>query len=135
MMKRLIIDTNILIDVTSDHLRFRDSSCVALEAAIRGSGAMINDVIWAEFSAPFADRAVFEQTVIDLNLEHQRIPADAWFIAAKVHLHYRQRGGAKQRILPDFIIGAHAKVIGAPILTRDTRPFEIYFPDVTLIMP
>ena len=38
-------------------------------------------------------------------------------------------------VLVDFLIGAHAAVIGAPLLTRDARRYRQYFPTVELITP
>jgi predicted nucleic acid-binding protein len=38
-------------------------------------------------------------------------------------------------VLPDFFIGAHAQAARLPLLTRDTRRYQTYFPDVALIAP
>ena len=35
----------------------------------------------------------------------------------------------------DFFIGAHAAVLGVPLLTRDVRRFRRYFPGVLLVTP
>jgi predicted nucleic acid-binding protein len=43
--------------------------------------------------------------------------------------------GAKGNVLPDFFVGAHAAVLGWPILTRDVRRYRSYFPSVDLIGP
>ncbi len=48
---------------------------------------------------------------------------------------YRNAGGARSSVLPDFFIGAHAAVEQLPLLTRDTRRYRTYFPAVTLIAP
>jgi predicted nucleic acid-binding protein len=37
--------------------------------------------------------------------------------------------------LPDFFIGAHAAVLGLPLLTRDARRYRTHFPTVELIAP
>jgi predicted nucleic acid-binding protein len=38
-------------------------------------------------------------------------------------------------VLPAFFIGAHAQVLGLPILTRDSRRYRAYFPEVEVIAP
>jgi predicted nucleic acid-binding protein len=48
---------------------------------------------------------------------------------------YRQKGGPRTTILPDFLIGAQASVRGWPILTRDPKRFESYFPEVEIVDP
>ncbi|NBU28536.1 MAG: DNA-binding protein, partial [Caulobacteraceae bacterium] len=48
---------------------------------------------------------------------------------------YRRRGGARESILADFLIGAHAAVAGYALLTRDPRRVRAAFPGVELITP
>jgi hypothetical protein len=50
-------------------------------------------------------------------------------------MQYRRRGGAKTRVLPDFLIGAHAAVEGWPLLTRDAGRIRTYFPRLEVIAP
>jgi predicted nucleic acid-binding protein len=52
-----------------------------------------------------------------------------------VYQRYRRQQGIKPNVLPDFFIGAHAAVEGAPLLTRDARRIKAYFPTVGLITP
>jgi predicted nucleic acid-binding protein len=48
---------------------------------------------------------------------------------------YRQRGGTKTGVLPDFFIGAHAQADGYQLLTRDAGRYKTYFPKIKLICP
>jgi predicted nucleic acid-binding protein len=54
---------------------------------------------------------------------------------AKAFVQYRRSGGLKNNALGDFLIGAHAAVSGLPVLTRDIRRYEAYFPSVRLVTP
>lgn len=63
------------------------------------------------------------------------IPRQAAFLAGKAFAQYRKNGGTKTNVLSDFFIGAHAQVMGMPILTRDVRRYRTYFPDVPLVAP
>jgi predicted nucleic acid-binding protein len=42
--------------------------------------------------------------------DDRAIPRQAAFLAARAHAAYRERGGTRQMILPDVLIGAHALV-------------------------
>ena len=48
---------------------------------------------------------------------------------------YRAAGGPRTSLLPDFFIGAHAHMARLPLLTRDTRRYRTYFPEIELIAP
>ncbi len=67
--------------------------------------------------------------------EREAIPYEAAFLAGKVFLAYRRRGGVKPAPLPDFFIGAHAAVAGYQLMTRDTARYRIGFPGLPLIAP
>ena len=56
-------------------------------------------------------------------------------MAAKAYAKYRQRGGVKLSVLPDFFIGAHAAVQGWPLLTRDASRFRTHFPTLEVLAP
>ena len=68
-------------------------------------------------------------------MERLALPWEAAFLAGKVFIRYRARGGARTRPLPDFFIGAHAAVAGLTLLTRDARRYREYFPKLKLIAP
>lgn len=65
----------------------------------------------------------------------EEIPFAASFLAGHAHADYRRAGGAREAILPDFLIGAHAAVTGRPLLTRDPRRIATYIPGAQLIVP
>ncbi|QJD31161.1 type II toxin-antitoxin system VapC family toxin [Methylococcus geothermalis] len=53
----------------------------------------------------------------------ESIPREALFLAGKAFLQYRRQKGTKQGVLPDFFIGAHAAILGIPLLRRDAECF------------
>lgn len=46
---------------------------------------------------------------------------------------YRQAGGKRDRIVADFLIGAHALARGGRLLSRDAGFFRRYFRDLEII--
>ena len=65
----------------------------------------------------------------------EEIPVEASFLAGHAHARHRRAGGARQAVLPDFLIGAHAAVTGRPLLTRDPQRVATYIPGARLITP
>ena len=55
--------------------------------------------------------------------------------AGVVHRAYRKAGGQRDKILADFLIGAHAEAEADALITRDPRPYRSYFPSLVLISP
>ena len=69
------------------------------------------------------------------------VPAAAANECAKAYRRYRQRRVSQSDVtvpimpLPDFFIGAHAKIMGWELATADQGRFHTYFPAVSLNMP
>ncbi|MDQ6680998.1 MAG: DNA-binding protein, partial [Pseudomonadota bacterium] len=96
---------------------------------------LINPLIYAEFCAAYDELAQVEDAVHKMALEMHALPREALFLGSQAHRLYRRRGGNKASVLPDFLIGAHARVLGWPILTRDPRRFIGYFADLEVVFP
>ena len=123
------------LDIATEDEEWLDWSASMLgEAAERGA-IVINPVIYAEVSARYDTIEALDEALPPDFYVRAPLPWEAGFLAAKVFLRYRRRGGAKARPLPDFFIGAHAAVAGLTLLTRDARRYRTYFPKLRLIAP
>ena len=131
----LLVDSNVLVDVLQDDPQWADWSIRQLRAQAAVHELAINPVIYAELSVSFSTIEALDAVVVTLALRLQEIPLAALFLAGKAYLQYRQRGGSKAQVLPDFFIGAHAAVAGWPLLTRDASRFRTYFPSLEVVAP
>src|SRR6266700_5198991 len=92
-------------------------------------------LIYAELSIGFRRIEELEAVLARTQIGIEEIPREALFLAGKAFERYKTRGGTRSGVLPDFFIGAHAAVLGAPLLTRDTRRYADYFPKLELLAP
>jgi predicted nucleic acid-binding protein len=131
----ILLDTNVILDIFDDdpiwyvwsHEQMRGQSLLHELA--------INPIVYAEISSRFATSAALDERLVDLGVIVVSIPRRAAFLAGKAFVQYRRQGGTKGNVFADFFIGAHAAVLGCPLLTRDPHRFAAYFPTVRLISP
>ena len=131
----ILVDTNVLLDLVGDDIGWAEWSSNQLQAAALEGPLLINSVVYAEVSVRYQNLGALESFVEGVGLEMAEIPRGALFLAGKAFSAYRQAGGVRTSVLPDFFIGAHAAVLEIPILTRDIRRYRTYFPKVGLISP
>jgi predicted nucleic acid-binding protein len=131
----LLVDSNVILDVLCDDPTWAQWSREQLRARSLVHPLAINGIVYAEVSIAFNDMDNLDRAIEALGLSVLEIPRSALFLAGKAFLQYRRHGGAKQSILADFFIGAHAAVVGLPVLTRDGQRYRSYFPTVEVISP
>lgn len=131
----ILVDTNVVVDVLSGDPHWSARSSMALQSAASRDQLALNEIVYAELAAGFADITALDAATDRLQLMFARLPREALFIAGHAFRRYRRSGGTRPNVLADFFIGAHAAVLGAPLLTRDTKRVRTYFPTVSLIEP
>jgi predicted nucleic acid-binding protein len=55
--------------------------------------------------------------------------------AARVQAEYRRRGGRREVLIPDFLIGANAAHYSGRLLTTNPRDFLRFFPNLEVLTP
>ena len=134
-MSVTLVDTNVLLDLVTNDVRWADWPIAQLDAAALRGQIVINDIIYAELSVRFAAIEPLDAIVDEIGAALAPMPRSALFLAGKAFQRYRLAGGARTSVLPDFFIGAHAAVTGFRLLSRDTQRYRAYFPTVELVTP
>lgn len=130
-----LVDTNVLIDVAVRDPAWLAWSRGQLRQAWQKGAVVINPIIYSEFSYRYDDPDEVDALLDRDAFRRESIPWAAAFAAAQAFRIYRQAGGRRDRVLPDFIIGAHAVIRGYALITRDTTRYRTYFPTVELVTP
>ena|SRR5260370_15723548 len=131
----ILVDTNVVIDVSTDDSVWADWSQQQLDAAARREPLAINDIVYAELCVGYRRIEEVDELIAKVGLLIDAIPRRALFLAAKAFQRYRRVGGIKTGVLADFFIGAHAVVADVALITRDPTRYRSYFPGIELITP
>lgn len=130
-----LVDTNVLIDVAAKDATWHEWSRKRLAERHRKGPLFINQIVFSEFSYRYETMEEVEAVLPADVFIRRQLPWRAAYAAARAFRRYREDGGSRERILPDFMIGAHAVIAGVAILSRDTSLYRRYFPTVSLIAP
>ncbi len=134
-MSRILVDSNILLDIFTEDKNWFDWSSQQLEKYAEQGELCINQIIYSEISIGFDRIEDMEAVLPKEYFTYLDLPYEAAFLAGKCFLKYRRAGGKMRTPLPDFLIGAHAAVEGMALLSRDKNRYKTYFPKVSLIAP
>lgn len=129
-----IVDTNVLLDVFTDDAHWADWSAQQLARASDHGPLVINPIIYAELGMGF-DRVEDLDAALPSHIEREALPWEAAFLAGRIFLEYRRRGGTKRSPLPDFYVAAHAAITGRALLTRDRPRYAEFLPALHILTP
>lgn len=134
-MNGIFVDSNVLLDVFLNDPNWSEWSEAQLTHQAAIQNLYLNPIIYSEISIGFHRIEKLEEALVQGGFRYLPLPKEALFLAGKVFLKYRKHKGEKRSLLPDFYIGAHAAVLGLPLLTRDRKRYQTYFPSLTLVSP
>jgi len=133
------VDTNVVIALWDREPTLSLAAQTALEAAFSRGGLVVAAPVFAELlAAPGRTEAFinsfFEDTGVTVDWA---LSESVWRSAGRAFQKYaerrrRHRDSGTRRILADFLIGAHAQVLGYRLLTLDEGLYQAAFPTLTI---
>lgn len=131
----IFLDTNVLIDVIAPGQAWREWSRERLRTLGVDQAFVINQVVVAELASGFPTLGTMQSWLSRFGAQVRMLDASIAFDCGMAFRTYRDAHKERSAILSDFLIGGHARHLGASLLTRDTAIYRRYFPDLTLITP
>ncbi len=124
------VDTNVLLDVFVSSAPHHSQSQEWLIRAYDRGAILVCDVVYAELVPAFGDRSSLDRALGEINATVSPIDTAIAYEAGLRWARYRQAGGPRERIIADFLIGAHATARAETFLTRDRGFYVTYFPEL-----
>lgn len=129
------VDTSVLLDIFFEDPAFSASSAAALRKCIAEGALTACDIVWAETASAFPDKNDFLEKMAILGISFGPMSGESSILAGQAWKQYRLNGGKRERVVADFLIGAHAVNQCDRLLTRDRGFYRRYFSSLTILDP
>ena len=129
------VDTNLLLDILLPNPDFVECSLGLLEASARDGPLVMSGPVYAELAAFFQRKDELDAFLRENLIRRESLSDRALFLAGRAWRANRSAGGQRERVISDFLIGAHAQVQAGRLATRDRGFYRRYFQELTVVEP
>ena len=132
----IAVDSSVLIDFFEEiDSAMTDAAIDTLREALRTGPVVVSDIVLAEVCTALKSGSDVLTDIEEIGISFLATEARAALRAGEMQRRYRQRGGGRERTVPDFLIGAHALLQCQGLITRDAGFFRDYFKGLKVIVP
>ncbi len=128
------LDSSVILDVLADDPKWGQASELALKKALSSGPLVIGECVLAEIT-PALREDELGAFLSDWSIVFVPSSRDSSILAGEMYRAYLRRTRGAKRVLPDFLIGAHAAFHTGRLLARDRGYYRDYFTDLTVIEP
>ena len=128
------LDSSVILDVLVNDPQWGQASELALNKALSSGSLVIGECVLAEIT-PALDANDLGAFLSDWNILFVPSSRESSILAGEMYRSYLGRTRIAKRVLPDFLIGAHAACHTGRLLARDRGYYRDYFTDLSVIEP
>jgi predicted nucleic acid-binding protein len=129
------VDTNVLLDVFVADPVFGTRSLAAVRGCLADGPLVACAVVWAELYAAFETTAAADRALDAIPIALDPLGRAAAGAAGTAWREYRRTGGSRERVIADFLVGAHAMHQADRLLTRDRGCHRLAFAGLEILDP
>ena len=131
----IAVDSSVLLDLLTDDPEFAAASVSAVAQALSVGELVVCEAVVAEVQTMLDTRETAMDALAEFGIRFQAITEQAAVRAGHMQRRFRDRGGRRERVVADFLIGAHAMMQCDALITRDAGFYRDYFKGLRLIVP
>ncbi len=128
------VDSSVLFDIVKG-APGAAAAQAALEAALSRGSACVCAVVVAEMGRYFQSENDLRDFLNDCQIDLDAVSMESALEAARIMRSYARNKGPRERVAPDFLIGAHAIKQADALITSDAGFFRHYFEGLTVVVP
>ena len=128
------VDTSVLFDIVKG-APGAAAAQTALEAALAQGSVAVCAVVVAELGRYFPDEQDLIEFLAACQIDHDPLSLQSALVAARIMRGYAKNKGPRERVAPDFLIGAHAIEQANALLTTDAGFYRHYFKGLKVMTP
>ena len=128
------VDTSVLFDIVKG-APGAAAAQTALEAALAQGSLTVCAVVVAELGRYFPDEQDLIEFLAACQIDHDPLSMQSSLVAARIMRGYAKNKGPRERVAPDFLIGAHAIEQANALLTTDAGFYRHYFRGLKVMAP
>lgn len=128
------VDSSVLLAIfnaETDADRWLD----ALIRARQEGQLVICEIVYAEIAPAFEDPAALDERLESMGVSLLSLNAEAAWAAGMTFRQYRQSGGPREHLIPDFLIAAHALVQTSRLAAIDRGYLRRWFKKLPILGP
>ena len=131
----IALDSSVLLDILIGDPQYAESSEACVGDALASEDVVVCDAVVAEVQAMLDTSVSLMDTLATLGIRFEPPQEAAAMRAGHMNKRFRSRGGRRERVVADFLIGAHALLQCDALITRDAGFFRDYFKGLKLVVP
>ena len=131
----IALDSSVLLDILVGDPVHGEASERCIGDALAREDVVVCDAVLAEVQAVLDTSLSLIDTLTSLGIRYEPTHEAAAMRAGHMNRRFRTRGGKRERVVADFLIGAHALLQCQGLITRDAGFFRDYFKGLKIIVP
>ena len=131
----IAIDSSVIIDLLANDAGTAEGAEASLRQCLSIGPVVVCDVVVTEITTALRNGAEALGVLEEMGIGYVAVESKSAVRAGEMQRRYRQRGGLRERTVPDFLVGAHALLQCNALITRDAAFFRDYFKGLKIIEP